>query len=185
MNNERTVTVGPLLISHAHVWEKWSGKPQTIKPSYNLNGIFKKTNTKILAQVNASIEAAKELAKTKKWGNKIPDKLDTFLKDGDVEFPNDPAYKDCYFISLKSDDAPFVVDRNRQPILDKTEFYSGCTGFVNYTTWGYNEPKNGVTAFLNGVMKTKDGEALGGTKISSDEAFADVDLSDIEVDDDL
>jgi hypothetical protein len=56
---------------------------------------------------------------------------------------------------------PAVLDNNRQEILNPLDVYSGCYGRVSLTCFAYSgEGKRGVSAVLNNVMKTRDGEPL-------------------------
>ena len=54
--------------------------------------------------------------------------LKTPLRDGDLERPDDAAYADSYFINANSASAPGIVDADRQPILERSEVYSGVCG---------------------------------------------------------
>ena len=49
----------------------------------------------------------------------------TPLRDGDSERPDDPAYTNAYFINANSATAPGIVDADRNPILTRSEVYSG------------------------------------------------------------
>jgi len=72
--------------------------------------------------------------------------------------------------------APGVVDKALNKIIDPTEIYSGVYAHVNVTVKAYKGPQgNGVTFYLNHVQKIKDGEALtGGPK--SEDVFEALDL---------
>lgn len=78
--------------------------------------------------------------------------------------------------------APGVVDRNLNKILDPTEIYSGVYANVNVTVKGYKGPQgNGVTFYLNHVQKVKDGEALTGGPVAED-VFNALSLDETQVD---
>ncbi len=91
----------------------------------------------------------------------------TTLHDGDGERPNGgdfgPECKGCYVITVSSKNRPVLVDRNKTPITDPQELYSGCYGraIINFYVYDTNGNK-GVSAGLNGIMKLQDGEPLGG-----------------------
>jgi hypothetical protein len=71
-----------------------------------------------------------------------------------------------------------VVDSRRQPIIDEEEFYSGCYGYVSLTFYAFDTKGNkGIACGLNNVMKTKDGEHLGG-RVSAEQDFATVPADD-------
>lgn len=99
------------------------------------------------------------------------------LRDGDKE-RDDENYKGHYFITARSQNKPGIVDRNRQPILDKSEFKSGDYGYVNVSFFAYNNAGNkGIGCSLNHIMKSRDGEALDGS-ISAEKAFEGVVFED-------
>ena len=96
------------------------------------------------------------------------------LRDGDEDRPNDPAYANSYFFNCGSDKRPRAYDRALQEILDPDELYSGCYGKVNVNFYAYDRNGNrGIGAGLNMVQKLEDGEPLGGSFVSAQEAFGD------------
>ena len=137
--------------------------------------------------LHRSIEAAKEAAKSKKWGGKIPPNLKQPLRDGDIERPDDEAYAGHYYFNATSKDAPQIVDRQVQPILDPMECGSGdyCNVSVNF--YGFAASGNkGIAAGLQNIQLVRHGERLSGkpTATSDFEALeGDEELG--EVDDDM
>jgi ssDNA-binding protein len=175
------VVIGPVRLSYLHVWEPSAMEGQTEK-KYSASLIIPKKDKATIAKVNAAIDAAKEQGKTSKWGGKIPKKLWNPLQDGDTEKEGDEAYEASLFINAKAATRPGIVDKNRQPILAQDEVYSGCYGFVSVTFYPFDKNGNaGIAAGLNHIMKSKDGEPLGG-RSSADSDFAGIELED---DDDL
>jgi hypothetical protein len=166
-NNIATKVIVPCRFSYLHCWE-----PNSINggdPKYSVSAIIPNTDTKTVAAINAAIDQAKKDA-ISKWGGKIPSNLKTPLRDGDIERPDDEAYKNSYFFNANSKQAPQVVDGKVQPILDQSEVYSGCHGRVSVTFYGYNSNGNrGVAAGLGNIQKLKDGETLGGRTKASDD----------------
>ena len=58
------------------------------------------------------------------------------------------------FLNANSKQAPQIVDRQVQPILDQSEVYSGCYGRVSITFYAYNSNGNkGIAAGLGNVQK--------------------------------
>ena len=56
---------------------------------------------------------------------------------------------------------PKVLNAERQEIINPLEIYSGCYGRVSLTTFAYSgDGRRGVSAVLNNVMMTRDGEPL-------------------------
>ncbi len=169
MKNQSTATkvIVPCRLSYLHCWE-----PDSVNggdPKYSVSAIVPKSDTKTVEAIKAAIEQAKKDSATK-WGGKVPGNLKTPLRDGDIERPDDEAYKGCYFFNANSRQAPQVVDSKVQPILDQSEVYSGCYGRISVTFYGYNSNGNrGIAAGLGNIQKLKDGEALGGRAKAADD----------------
>ena len=67
---------------------------------------------------------------------------------------------------------PEVVDANGSPVLNQSEIYSGIYAFVNVTFFPYAfGGKKGIGCGLGPVMKRRDGEPLGGGRMSAAQAF--------------
>ena len=74
--------------------------------------------------------------------------------------------------SAKVDYPPEVVDSQGNPIINQSEVYSGMYGRVNVSFFPYSfGGKKGVGCGLGPVMKTRDGEALGGSSPTAAQAF--------------
>ena len=173
------VTTGEVRFSYAHVFE-----PQSIEgsePKYSVSILIDKDDKKTLARVKKAIEAAKQ-AGAAKFGGKVPANLKLPLRDGDVDREDDEVYAGKYFIKANCKTKPGLIDKAGNPIIDSTEFYSGCYGHASITFYAFNTSGNkGIACGLNNIMKTRDGEALGGRAKAEDD-FAD--LIDSYADDD-
>ena len=78
-------------------------------------------------------------------------------------------------MNANSTTAPGIVDADRQPILDRSEVYSGCYGRVSITFYAFNSNGNkGIACGLNNLQKIRDGEPLDGHTRAEDD-FADDD----------
>ena len=98
------------------------------------------------------------------------------LRDGDLERPDDAAYAGCYFVNANSATAPGIVDADRQPILDRSEVYSGVYGRASINFYAFNSNGNkGIACGLNNLQKIKDGEPLGGKSRAEDDFATDAD----------
>lgn len=163
-----TKIVIPCRISFANIWEAKS--IQGSDPKYSVSCVIPKSDKATLAKINAAVEAAKEEAKSKKWGGKIPSGLKLPLRDGDIDRPDDETYTNCMFLNATSSEKPGVVDRKVQPVLDPMQVYSGCYCNVSVSIYGFNTNGNrGVAASLSNVQWLKDGERLSGkTDAASD-----------------
>ena len=101
---------------------------------------------------------------------RLPDK--TPLRDGDVERPDDPAYANAYFINANSATAPGIVDADLNPVLTRSEVYSGVYGRASITLYAFNSNGNrGIACGLNNLQLIRAGEPLGG-KASAESDFS-------------
>ena len=171
--NPMKVITGPnTRWSYANVWEPKSINGGT--PKYSVSLIIPKSDTKTIAKIQAAIEAAYKEGEAKLKGNgrSVPalSVLKTPLRDGDTERPDDEAYADAYFINANSASAPGIVDADRQPIIDRSEVYSGVYGRASINFYAFNSNGNkGIACGLNNLQKIKDGEPLGGKSRAEDD----------------
>ena len=100
------------------------------------------------------------------------------MRDGDVERPDDPAYANAYFINANSATAPGIVDADRNPVITRSEVYSGVYGRASINLYAFNSNGNkGIACGLNNLQLIRDGEPLGG-KMSAENDFESDDDSD-------
>lgn len=168
------VVTGVVRLSYANIWEAASINGG--KPKFSTSIIIPKSDTKTIAAINAAIDAAIENGAAK-FGGKIPNRaaLKLPLRDGDVE-REDEAYKDSFFLNANSTTAPQIVDRAVQPILDRSEVYSGCYARVSINFYAFNTNGNkGVACGLGNIQKVRDGEPLGGKSSAADDFASDLD----------
>ena len=143
-------------------------------PKYSVSLIIPKSDTATVNKIKAAIRAAYEEGEAKLKGNgkTVPalSVLKTPLRDGDLERPDDEAYKNAYFINANSGTAPGIVDADRQPILDRSEVYSGVYGRASINMYAFNSNGNkGIACGLNNLQKIRDGEPLGGKSRAEDD----------------
>lgn len=159
--------------SYANVWD-----PKSINggaPKYSVSLIIPKSDTATTVnKIKAAIQAAYEEGegKLKGSGKTVPalSVLKTPLRDGDLERPDDEAYANSYFVNANSATAPGIVDADRQPILDRSEVYSGVYGRASINFYAFNSNGNkGIACGLNNLQKIKDGEPLGGKSRAEDD----------------
>ena len=158
--------------SYANVWDAKSINGGT--PKYSVSLIIPKDDTVTVNKINAAIKAAYEEGHSKLKGNaKVCPPLEaikTPLRDGDKERPGDEAYKNSYFINANSPTAPGIVDANRQPIIERSEVYSGVYGRASISLYAFNSNGNrGIACGLNNLQKIRDGEPLGGKARAEDD----------------
>ena len=139
-----------------------------------LSLIISKLDTKTIEKINAAIQAAYDegQSKLKGSGKTVPalSAIKTPLRDGDVERPDDEAYKNSYFINANSSTQPGIVDADRQPILDRSQMYSCVKGRASINLYAYNVNGNrGIACGLNHLQKLSDGAPLGGKSRAEDD----------------
>lgn len=169
MSSTKVVT-GRVRFSYANVFEaKVIGDSKEAK--YSVSILIPKKDKATLKKIEDAVKAAAEAGKAK-LGGKIPGNLKTPLRDGDEERGDDPAYAGHFFLNANGKQKPGVVDADKNPILDRDEFYSGCYGRASITFYAFNTNGNkGVACGLNHLMKLDDGEHLDG-RTSADEDFS-------------
>ena len=158
--------------SYVNAWEAKSINGGA--PKYSVSLIIPKSDTKTLEKIQAAIQAAYEEGQGKLKGNgkSVPmlSALKTPLRDGDAERPDDEAYANSYFINANSGTAPGIVDADRNPIIDRSEVYSGVYGRASINFYAFNSNGNkGIACGLNNLQKIRDGEPLGGKSRAEDD----------------
>ena len=174
MNPTKVITGVNTRWSYANVWDPKSINGGT--PKYSVSLIIPKSDSATVNKIKAAIQAAYEEGESKLKGtSKVCPPLDvikTPLRDGDKERPGDEAYANSYFINANSGTAPGIVDADRQPIIDRSEVYSGVYGRASINLYAFNSNGNrGIACGLNNLQKIRDGEPLGG-KASAEADFA-------------
>ena len=181
VNPTKVITGVNTRLSYANVWD-----PKSINggaPKYSVSLIIPKSDTKTIDKINAAIQAAYEEGQSKLKGNgkSVPalTVIKTPLRDGDLERPDDEAYRGCYFINANSATAPGIVDADRQPILERSEIYSGVYARASINLYAFNSNGNkGIACGINNLQKIRDGEPLGGKSRAEDDFATDDDDDD-------
>ena len=173
--NPTKVVTGEARLSYANLWEPKSINGGT--PKYSVSIIIPKSDTRTIGKITAAIEAAYREGETKLKGNgkTVPpfSTLKTPLRDGDVDRPDDEAYAGSYFINANSATAPGIVDTARDPILERSQIYSGVYARASVNFYAFNSNGNkGIACGLNNIQKLRDGAPLGGKSRAEDD-FAD------------
>ena len=176
--NPTKVVTSVVRLSYANVWE-----PKSINggaEKYSVSLIIPKSDTKTLTAIQKAIDEAIEEGRGK-FGGKIPNKsaLKLPLRDGDIDRPDDEAYANCYFVNANSSTAPEIVDKARDPILNRSEVYSGVYARVSINFYAFNSNGNrGIACGLGNIQKVRDGEPLGGKTSAADDFASDYDGDD-------
>lgn len=162
------IITGKARLSFPHLFEPWAAK-QSDPPKYSTMVLIPKSDTATIEKMRAAEEEIKA-TKSAVWGGKVPKHLKSSLHDGDVETekydPEDwPERHGHFYITPNSNVQykPGVVDRALNPILDRSEVYSGVYAKVSMTAFAYNTSGNlGIGFGLNNVQILGGGENLGG-----------------------
>lgn len=169
------VVTGKARLSYAHIHE-----PRAVEEGgekkYSASLLIPKSDTETLGKVKAAIDAALAAGKAKHGaGFKMKESP---LKDGDIERPDDKAYEGMMYLSASSKVKPIMLDKDRNPIHDAREIYSGAWVRASINAFAFNKSANkGVSFGLNSMQKIADDEPLGGTYTEAQAAddFADID----------
>lgn len=136
-------------------------------PKYSVQILIPKSDTATVQDILNSIEAAAQKAVNEKWGGVRP-KFAPILHDGDGVKPDagTPYSAECkghWVLNASSTQKPGVVDiSNINVDLSPQDIYSGMYARVTLNFYGYKNRKTGVGCGLGNVMKTREGEPLGG-----------------------
>lgn len=175
--NKNQVVTGECRLSFVRLFEPAKVKDTDKDAKYSCTAIVPKKDTKTIEAIQAAIKAAAESGAQKHFGGRVPTNVNHTFKDGDTDVDDlgelkkikYPEYENSYFIRLSSKFKPKVLDANRNEIIDPTEVYSGMYGKVSMTFFAYSgDGRRGVSAVLNNVMKTRDGDPLT-SQLSGDE----------------
>ena len=177
-NDPTKVITGPnTLWSYVSVFE-----PKSINggdPKYSIQLRIPESDTTTLKKITDAMRAAYEegSAKLKGSSKTVPpyETLKKALRNGSEEFPDDETMKGYMFLNANNTIKPGIVDANLQPIIDRSEVYSGCFGRASINFFVYNNNGNrGIGCSILNLQKMKDGPVLGGHSRAEDD-FADLD----------
>jgi hypothetical protein len=156
---------------------------------YSITLLVDKKHRKDLTEIKEAVVEAGE----KKFGAEFTNlvkrgKISLPFKDGDEEkedTEDEALYRRKIYFTAKSSTKPSIVDTDLEPILDDTEFYSGCICRISVVPFAYDKRGNkGVSLLLNNIQKLKDGTRLSG-KPAAEEEFEAIDDDDDDDDSDL
>lgn len=136
------------------------------KAKYSVTLLIPKTETAVIADINASIQAAEQASISTLWGGFRP-QYDPIIHDGDGVKKDGTPYGDecrgCWVLNASTTTKPQVVHQsNINTELAPQDIYSGMYARVTIRFYGYNNKSKGIACGLGNVMKTRDGEPLAG-----------------------
>lgn len=136
------------------------------EPKYSLEMIF---------EPEAAEQLKKELikARKKRWpDSKNFQGLHYPIIDGNtlVKEGKGDHYADKFVITARGQRKPALFDKDGEPLEVESDFYSGCVARAKLTINAYQISKvnKGLTFYLNGVQKAKDGTRIGGGNVEFD-----------------
>lgn len=177
------VITGELRFSFVNVWVPTSFEDDGEK-KYNVSLLIPKKDKKTVQAIEDAIEAERKLLLEKLGVSKLPKHAKIAeLRDGDEDYPEDSTMEGMWYIRVSSKTKPGVVEKDPDTgkvieIIQPDEFYSGCYGKASLNAYFYapdKKPYLGVSLGLNNVMKTRDGDHLGGGRASAEQDFGDDD----------
>lgn len=84
--------------------------------------------------------------------------------------------KGAKFLTLRSLQQPGLVNQQRQPIIDASEFYAGCYARAAVSAYAYDQMGNkGVSFGLQNLQKMKEGEPFG-NRVKAEDCFQPVEM---------
>lgn len=184
------VNVGEVRLSYCHLFTPKAVAAGAEK-KYSVSVIIPKSNTKLVAKIKQAINAALQMGvASATFKGKMPTNWRNPLRDGDIDKANDEAYADSWFINAISKTKPGVMKRVKingenklVEVTNEEDIYSGCYGIVSINFFPYNNAGNtGIGAGLNNVLKTNEGDYLGG-RSSAQTDFGGVNLDAYDNDD--
>lgn len=175
------VVTGKIRFSYVNVFKPRAAS-EGQEPKYSACLLIPKSDKTTITRIKAACEAAR-MGSASLFNGKVPEKLKLPIHDGDGEMPNGGEYgEECkghWVINVSSKSKPGIVDRDKQEILNSSEFYSGCYGRAAINFYAYNVNGNkGIAAGLNNVQKLTEGEPLGGRSRAEDDFSDDWDDDD-------
>ena len=158
--------------SYVNVWDPKSINGGT--PKYSVSLIIPQTDTETLRKIRDAIRAAYEEGQNKLRGSgrSVPalEDLKTPLRDGDRDRKDDPNYAGCMFINANSTTPPGIVDAALNPVIERSEVYSGVYGRASITLYAFSSNgSRGIACGLNNLQKIRDGEPLGSRSRAEDD----------------
>ena len=176
--NEMNVTTNEVRFSFVHLFRPYSatGKPEDEK--YSVTCLLPKTDTVTKQRIDAAIAAATQKGIAEKWNGQAPPLVPNPIWDGDGKRSDGSDFgPECrgmwvFTAATKADRPPEVVDAALNPIMNQSDVYSGMYGNANFNVFPYAfGGKKGIGFGLTAVRKTRDGEVLGGGRITAAQAF--------------
>lgn len=136
-------------------------------PKYSVTLLIPKSDANAKADIDAAMQSAMLAGKDTTWRGVMPPNPRFPIHDGDGPRISGEPYgeecRGCWVMTASSKQKPQVVDTAGKLIITPTDIYSGMYGHVTIRFYAYeNSGNKGIGCGLGNVMKTSDGEPLGG-----------------------
>lgn len=155
------VVTGEVRLSYVNLLEPRSYNDGQ-EPKYSVMMLIPKSDRKTVTRIKSAQDAAIADGVSRRWGGKRPSNLRLPMKDGDSGDFDGPEYEGHYVLRASSKRKPGLVDAALDPVVDEGRVYSGCYGRVSFDLYPYSVTgNNGISAGLDNVQITRDGEPLG------------------------
>jgi hypothetical protein len=132
----------------------------------------------------SALEKAVKEAIAEEWGEKPPKNIKTPFKRHTDEGEDGERYcdkmpdlytddEDAVFVRGSTYNPPGIIDRERNYIMEDSDFYSGCyaRATVVAATYELQSGKKGVTLYVNNIQKLDEGDAIGGVRTKAEDDF--------------
>ncbi len=159
------LTTSEVRLSYVTVFVPREDQSKRLK--YSVTCLLPKTDVTGYNQLMAAIQAEAQAEANGKLKGVSIQHVKHPIHDGDGVTQNGTPFGDeckghwVFTAACSEDRPPAVVDQRVQPIMDKSQIYSGCYGHVAISIYAYDNQSKGIGFGLNGLQKTRDGEALG------------------------
>jgi hypothetical protein len=112
-------------------------------------------------------------------------KSEDFYSDP-LDGEKNPEYKDKIVIKATSyGRQPEIIDQNKEEIINKADFYSGCYAIASLTAFAYDKNgKKGISFGVQHIMKIKDGEHFVGGAGKAADHFEEIEAKEFATTDD-
>ena len=183
MNQANKSLTGEVRLSYVHLAAPYVNPQQpNTEPKYGVTLLIPKTDKVTKQDIDNAINAAINAAvNSKTWNGVRPPIIPTPVHDGDGVKQDGTAYgpecKGMWVLTASrraQDGRPWVCDISNPNVeLAPADSYSGMYARCTIHFFGYNSAgKKGIGCSLDGVMKTRDGESLGGAVKPTASEFA-------------
>ena len=156
-----------------------SGTPRAINggtPKYSVSLIIPKSDKKTVEAIKAAIQAAYEEGESKLKGKRQDRPRPLGHQDPRcvTAMWNAPMIRSMRMRTsstpIPRHRPPGIVDADLNPILERSEVYSGVYGRASINLYAFNSNGNrGIACGLNNLQKISDGEPLGGKSRAEDD----------------